>query len=274
MLGSVFERKREIFVYNSVGLSPTHVAWLFFAEAMVYAVVGASLGYLIGQVVSKGLLLTGALSGLTLNYSAGATVFVTILTMLIVVSSTIYPARQAFLAAIPESRGTGIDAGMPAGGDLISTYLPFVTTEANIFAMAAYLHEYLDGLQGVTVGKLGIDNLETTLAFEADKPCPELDFRAWLAPFDLGISHDVTLRLVYRPERGIYQFHLEARRYSGDQQSWRRLTPEFLLTVRRQLLLWRIVPAAARQEYDRRGRRLFGAEPDAPVALESRLASG
>ncbi len=264
MLGSVFERKREIFVYNSVGLSPTHVAWLFFAEAMVYAVVGASLGYLIGQVVSKLLLVTGALSGLSLNYSAGATVFVTILTMLIVVSSTMYPARQAFLAAIPESRSTGIETeGLGAAADRISSFLPFVTTEANIYAMQAYMHEYFDGLQGVTVGKLGIDDLRAVLEEREGKPCPTLYFRAWLAPFDLGISHDVALRVVFRPDRGVYQFHIAATRFSGDQQGWRRLTPGFLLMLRKQLLMWRILPGDMQKDYDRRGRGIFGIAPSA-----------
>ncbi|MCX7847253.1 MAG: ABC transporter permease, partial [bacterium] len=77
MMGSVYERRGEIQVYNSVGLSPHAVAMLFMAESFVYAIVGAGMGYLLGQAVAKGLHVTGLLGGLTLNYSAGGTVFVT-----------------------------------------------------------------------------------------------------------------------------------------------------------------------------------------------------
>jgi hypothetical protein len=42
MLGSVFERTREIGIYSSVGLAPIHVAALFIAEATVYACLARS----------------------------------------------------------------------------------------------------------------------------------------------------------------------------------------------------------------------------------------
>ena len=90
------------------------------------------------------------------------------------------------------------------------------------------------------------------------KPSPSVRFRAWLAPFDLGISHDADLRIVYREERGVYQFHLTAERASGDQRNWRRLTPRFILTLRKQLLMWRILSDEERHKYMERGERLFG----------------
>ena len=44
MMGSVYERFREISIYSSVGLAPVHIAFLFIAEACVYAVLGTVLG--------------------------------------------------------------------------------------------------------------------------------------------------------------------------------------------------------------------------------------
>ena len=44
MLGAVYERIREISIYSSVGLAPVHIAFLFLAEACVYAIVGAGAG--------------------------------------------------------------------------------------------------------------------------------------------------------------------------------------------------------------------------------------
>ena len=259
MLGSVYERRREIFVYNSVGLSPGNVASLFLAESSVYAILGASLGYLLGQLVSKVLLVTGALSGLTLNYSAGTTVFVTLVSMFIVVVSTIYPARQAFYAAIPESRRKGVAGADQFATDTVALYLPFVATPSAVLGLQAYMHEYLDGLQGITVGELAVEDLGTGMETGEDgKRVPVLAFRAWLAPFDLGISHDIRLRIVYRAERGVYQYHLTATRFSGDQQNWRRLTPRFIQALRKQLLMWRVLPVTSHQTYIEKGRALFG----------------
>jgi hypothetical protein len=258
MLGSVYERRREIFVYNSVGLSPGNVASLFLAESSVYAILGASLGYLLGQVVSKILLVTGALSGLTLNYSAGTTVFVTLVSMFIVVASTIYPARQAFYAAIPESRRKGAAGADQFATDTVALYLPFVATPSAVLGLQAYMHEYLDGLQGITVGDLAVEDLAPGTGTGDDgRSVPVLAFRAWLAPFDLGISHDVQLRIVYRAERGVYQYHLTATRFSGDQQNWRRLTPRFIQALRKQLLMWRVLPVTSHQAYIEKGQRLF-----------------
>ena len=52
MLGSVYERTPEIATFNSVGLAPNHVAWLFVAEAAAFATLGGVGGYLVAQVVS------------------------------------------------------------------------------------------------------------------------------------------------------------------------------------------------------------------------------
>lgn len=259
MMGSVYERRREIFVYNSVGLSPSNVASLFLAESAVYAILGAGLGYLLGQMVSKLLLVTGALSGLGLNYSAGTTVLTTVFTMLIVLLSTTYPARQAFMAAMPSTAGDA-DTGSTRliAADTASFYMPFVAMPENIFAMQAYMYEYLDGLQGVTIGRLAVDNLacavETT---GTGKPVPVLRFKAWLAPFDIGVSHDAELRITYREDRHIYQYHLSVVRYSGDQQNWRRLMPGFSTAIRKQLLMWRVLPPDSLERYEKMGLNLF-----------------
>lgn len=262
MLGSVYERRREIFVYNSVGLSPTNVASLFLAESTVYAILGAGIGYLLGQMVARFLLATGTLSGLSLNYSAGTTVLTTVFTMLLVLLSTIYPARQAFLAAMPprvHETDAGA-AGQPAA-DTVEFFLPFVATPANLFAMQAYMHEYLDSIQGVTIGQLAVDNLSCHLETTGGKPVPALRFRAWLAPFDLGVSHDTELRIAYRDDRNLYQYQLRVTRHSGDQQNWRRLLPRFTTTIRKQLLLWRIIQADALPRYRHTGQTLFGMTP-------------
>ena len=259
MLGSVYERRSEIFVYNSVGLSPTNVSSLFIAEAAVYAIVGAGLGYLLGQSISRVLHATGWLPGLTLNYTAGTTVLVTVLSMAMVFLSAVYPARQAFRAAIPDVEKE-VEAEPEAVGDAADTlhlWLPFVAAPQHVGAMQAYLAEYLDSIQGVTIGQLAIDNLAMRTDMVNDRGAPVLEFRAWLSPFDLGVSNDTTLAVVWRPDRGVYQYRLVGRRYSGDRQNWRRLVPRFVQTMRKQLLMWRILSPGEHKKYIEAGARMF-----------------
>jgi hypothetical protein len=48
MLSSMYERRREIDILSSVGLSPRHIAGIFLGEASILGVVGGGLGYLFG----------------------------------------------------------------------------------------------------------------------------------------------------------------------------------------------------------------------------------
>ncbi len=48
MYGIVEERKKEIFIFNSIGFNPTHIATIFMAEAIVYGLLSGVLGYTTG----------------------------------------------------------------------------------------------------------------------------------------------------------------------------------------------------------------------------------
>ncbi|NLF93457.1 MAG: hypothetical protein GX564_06175, partial [Oligosphaeraceae bacterium] len=76
MMGSVYERKAEIAIYNAVGLNPTHIGMFFLAEAFVYSVIGSVGGYLIGQFTSIILTRTGLIGDLNLNFSSLSVVYV------------------------------------------------------------------------------------------------------------------------------------------------------------------------------------------------------
>lgn len=48
MLNSMFERRREVAIFSSVGLNPSHISALFMAEASIIGIIGGSFGYLFG----------------------------------------------------------------------------------------------------------------------------------------------------------------------------------------------------------------------------------
>lgn len=48
MLNSFHERRREIFIYSAIGMSPSHITILFLAEAVLIGVLGGGIGYMAG----------------------------------------------------------------------------------------------------------------------------------------------------------------------------------------------------------------------------------
>jgi len=70
MIGSVYERKQEIGIYTSVGLAPSHVSFLFIAEALAFAVISVVLGYLLAQTTARLFASTSLWTGITVNYSS------------------------------------------------------------------------------------------------------------------------------------------------------------------------------------------------------------
>jgi len=48
MMNAMFERRKEIDIFSSVGLNPRHISGVFLAEASILGVLGGGLGYLAG----------------------------------------------------------------------------------------------------------------------------------------------------------------------------------------------------------------------------------
>ena len=62
MLSSLHERRRDIHIYSSIGMNPSHISGIFLAEAAVIGVLGGGIGYLLGLGWYRGMsLLTLAL---------------------------------------------------------------------------------------------------------------------------------------------------------------------------------------------------------------------
>ena len=87
--------------------------------------------------------------------------------------------------------------------------------------------------------------------------------KAWLAPYDLGISQDVTLHAIPTGEHNIYKIEVHIHRLSGDMASWQRMNRNFLNVLRKRFLVWRTLPGGIRQDY---GDRVDGAFNQAEVS--------
>lgn len=256
MLGSVYERIREIGIYSSVGLAPSHIAALFFAEACVYAILGAVGGYLLGQVVAVTLTATGALSGLTLNYSSVSAVTSTLVVMATVFASTIFPARQASRLSVPDvTRQWAMPE--PEGRNWRFDF-PFTVSRGEVAGLMVFLKDYFESFSIDAVGVFY--TWDTTLLAQRheDRHHFGVACRMHLAPFDLGVRQAVTLQSQPVPGVDFYSIRVLLEWLSGDSADWKRVNRRLLNDLRRQFLVWRTIAPAEKQVYQQRGLAAVG----------------
>jgi hypothetical protein len=157
MLGSVYERTREIGIYSAVGLAPIHVAALFIAEAFVYAVLGSISGYLVAQTVAKILTTYNLFPGITLNYSSSSAVIATLIVMATVLLSTLYPAWAASRMSQPDiERKWRLN---PPTGDLWRLQFPFTVSGQQPMGVAQFLSDFFETHTDTSVGKFYTDKV-------------------------------------------------------------------------------------------------------------------
>jgi hypothetical protein len=255
MLGAVYERVREIGIYSSVGLAPVHIAFLFLAEACVYAVLGAVIGYLFGQAVATVLVKFGLMGGLTLNYSSMSTVIATIVVMIVVMASTLYPAIKAGRMAVPDIERKW---KLPEpDGDLWHFNLPFTVLAEDALGLNIFMKDYFDAHADESASDFYTDQVSFNQVARDDETEYSCSMMVWLAPYDLGVSQGI--RLVTSPvggeEEDLYNITLEVNRESGEIASWKRVNRRFLNLIRKQLLIWRTFGADVRGEFHERGRQ-------------------
>lgn len=233
MITSVLERQREIGIFSAVGLSPKQIAALFFAESLVYAVIGTVLGYLLAQIVGAIVGATGWLEGLTLNYSSLSAVYATLIVFAVVLLSTLYPAKRARQIATPSGDSEWAVDG-PQGDDWAIS-LPFTVSQSHASALALFYCEWLRAYEDYNIGDFVTENVRSSVAngiYRTEAKC-------WLAPFDLGVQQEMAL--IFKPTEmsDVYSVNLALHRESGDPENWETLNRRFLKSLRKQFLVWR-----------------------------------
>ena len=247
MSGSVYERRDEIFVYNAVGIAPRYIFIMFMAEAMVYAVVGSVLGYLLSQGVGRILTELGWTGGLNMTYTSLSTIYASLTIMAAVFVSTYFPARSAMEIAKPADE-TGWSLPEP-DGDVLSFDLPFNFLSRGRMAVLMFFDRYLldhaEGGMGSFSAATPKLAMQTTTGGETI-PC--LETTVWLKPFDLAVSQRVIISMPRDEQTDQFKARIELIRLSGTRESWLRLNKSFVLLVRRHFLYWRAVGPAEQEE--------------------------
>ena len=249
MLGSVFERVHEIHIFSSIGLAPSHIGMLFIAEALVYAILGSVLGYLLGQFTSKVLVFFGWLPDLYLNFSSTSAVMTTLIVVAVVLLSTLYPARKAAEVATPAVDRTW---KVPEpDGDHWKVPLPFAVTGDQAAGMNSFLGEWFRAYEEYSIGDFVTQGVISETFDSVYGMAYRIKSMAWLAPFDLGVSQRVAIETTPTETPDVYEIHLLIDRESGDITNWKRVNRRFLNTLRKQFLIWRTLKQSDRDRYVR-----------------------
>ncbi len=247
-------------IYSAVGLAPSHIAALFLAEAAVFATLGAVFGYMIGQTLVLVLYEQGWLGGLSLNYSSLSAVSSTLMVMLTVFLSALYPAKKAEEMSVPDV--TRRWQFPEPDGDNWAFDFPFTMGGTEALGMYTYLKRSFESYGEGSIGRFASESVRFT---SEDRPTGheyEIALRAWLAPYDMGISQDVRMHAVPTGEHDIYRIEVQIHRLSGDVNSWQRVNRGFLNDIRKLFLVWKTMPPQTKVEYTDEGSALLGASEE------------
>ena len=250
MLGTVYERLKDIGIYAAVGLAPSHIALLFIAEACAYAVLGITLGYLGGQGTGLVLNYWDMLSGLNLNYSSLAAVFSALIVMGVVLLSTVYPARVAARTAVPDLVRRW-QPEPPVGAEWEFRF-PFLVSAAEVKGLCGFLLDYLASYGEASIGSFYTEGTLLQSFATPQGTAYALEAKVWLAPLDLGVSQHAVLCIRPEDQVNIYGLVFYLRCLSGDNDSWRRANRSFLQAIRKELLIWNTLKAAERSTFQQR----------------------
>ncbi len=233
MMGSVYERFREIGVYSSVGLVSAHISFLFLAEACVYAVLSVVFGYL--QGTGKVLLGFDLLAGVSLNYSSTAAVVSATIIIAVVLLSALYPAMAASRIAVPDvvRRWTIPEAE----GNVLRFVFPFTVNETNVDSLCGYLYSQCASYNDESVGGFYTDQTRIVTRQVVNGPLQSVQLGLWLAPFDLGVSQYLEISVHPSATTAIHEVEVYVERLSGPMAHWHRLNQDFALKLRRQFLI-------------------------------------
>ena len=250
MIGSVFERKKDVFVFSSLGLSPLHVAFMFLAESLIYGIIGALTGYVGALAFGK---LMGALNlaAPLLSYSSGKVVLAIGTAIVVTVISSIYPVFLASKMVTPSLERTWQLPTKPKG-DSWEIPLPFVIgSTIEVEGILAFLKELIDQHVGVDSEVFRI--LECSYGEETigRRKRKGFSLNMLLAPYDAGIMQTAQMIMDYDPDTGKWHFNISLHRERGETKLWIQGNRRFIDLLRKQFLIWRSLSVKKREDYIR-----------------------
>jgi ABC-type antimicrobial peptide transport system permease subunit len=242
-ISTVYESKKEIGIFTSLGLAPFHIAGLFLAEFLVYAVIGSVFGYLAG--ITSAVILSGIglfPESLAINYSSGSVINALAFGIAGILLSTIYPLRISAKISVPSVKRSWELATKPEeDGKTWKIALPFVaTSEQEAEGILEFLREFFFIFESESVG--GVFFAEKTRTREVvrnNRDEKHLLSVVSLAPFDFGLKQRTDLFSYHDEKKGHWIFEIDLLKIDGILSAWETSVRRFVDSIRKQLLIWR-----------------------------------
>jgi len=269
MMANVEERKGEVGMLGSVGLSPRQISFLLLSESAVFSVLGIVLGIFAGLLFSNGVAWANArwysaaqldagagfLSELSFNFTSLSSLALAMGTGLVVLLATLVPARKAAALAAPSGMAKW-ELPPPAGEGLIRFDLPFTLTRGNAVGMGAFFRRFLLNHTDAASSDFNCRDVRAGVRGDGQQALA-INAQMWLAPYDLDVAQNLEVCIVPTDNEGVFGVVLDLRRTSGTEEAWLRTNYNFMDLVRYQFLLWRNLDHASRDKYVAEGAAVF-----------------
>lgn len=250
VMGNLYERTRDLYVYSTVGASPREAALIFTGEVVAYSFLSAPLGYILALIF--GPIAVGPL----LNYASTAVLISLAASLVSVLLASVYPAYKAAKLITPSLERKWRPPTKPRG-DRWDIPLPFVTRSADeakalVVFVAELLKAYGSEAEPYIVTELNYRTREVSGA-----PVYEAEMMVRLRPYEQGLAE----RVIYRAERAArvarYNFALLAQHISGPRELWITNHVRFVDEVRKRMLLWRSLEEEKRKQFIEKAKVVF-----------------
>jgi len=242
MLDNVYGRKREITIYSSLGMNPSHVASLFLTEGVTFGLLSAIIGYVLGIYLSKLLVHLGMLpKWLSPTYSSVAILYEVLLAISISILSTVYPMIIAGKAVTPSFERTW-KVPKPVKGVWRITF-PLRISDKEVDYIINYLLSYLKKSSTKYVSKYTVDEVK----IEKTPSGRLIIFSSRLAPYEAGIKQ--TVKILFRKVEDKWYISMELRKITGPERAWRNSNVKLIDDIRKAFLVWRTLSPEDRARY-------------------------
>ena len=244
MMGSVYERKKEIGILSTVGLSPTHIAGIFCVESLMYGIPPAVLGYLMGIGISNILSIMGCLpKELYPSYASSNMIFTMSACILITLLGAIYPSILASKLVTPSLKRKW-ELPEPRG-DIWEIPLPFLAPESEMIGFFAFLKEYFESSpsERFTISEFSIKE-----EVSHERKLMKLELKMALAPYGAGVIQAVSIIPVPSRDDKLGLL-ISIHRLGGELKVWKDGNRHLVDLIRKQMMIWRGLAMQERLKY-------------------------
>ena len=243
ILGTIYERIREIRTFSSLGLSPKGVSLMFMLESLVYALIAIVLGYIMGISLNVSLVGTKMLPpDFFVNSSSLTTILAIGITVLFALVPSLYPALLVSKLVVPSLERKWRIPSKPKG-DSWEIILPFLVNREEAKATLRYLDEFLQSHTAETPDPYIVREVKLDLQGRS------IISKVALQPFDAGVAQEVTIQPFFTTDESRFRVVLNIKRLSGSPDVWTAMNPTFIDNVRKQFLIWKSLSPKEKERY-------------------------